>query len=44
LSSTVKRGLLAITVVEHDALTDDTSIPYLPTANDGRAQQGRARE
>ena len=43
LRSTVKCGLLAVTVVEQDALTDDPDIPYLPTANDGRAQQGRAR-
>jgi hypothetical protein len=43
LKTTVTRGLLAITVVEHDALTDDPNIPYLPTANDGRAQQGRTR-
>ena len=39
----VKRGLLAISVVEHDALTDDELIPYLPVGNDGRAAQGRAR-
>lgn len=43
LRTTIERGLLAITVVEHDALTDDPNVPYLPTANDGRAQQGRAR-
>jgi hypothetical protein len=38
LKSTVDRGLLAITVVEHDELTDDQSLPYLPVGNDGRAQ------
>jgi hypothetical protein len=39
LKSTVERGLLAITVVEHDELTDDRSLPYLPVGNDGRAQK-----
>jgi hypothetical protein len=39
LKSTVERGLLAITVVEHDELTDDQSLPYLPVGNDGRAQK-----
>ena len=43
LQCTISRGLLAVTVVEHDALTDDPDIPYLPTANDGRAKQGRSR-
>lgn len=41
LASTVERGLLAITVVEQDNLTDDVSFPYLPSGNDGRAAQGR---
>lgn len=43
LRTTVERGLLAVTVVEHDTLTDDPNVPYLPTANDRRAQQGRTR-
>lgn len=43
LKTTVTRGVLAITVVEHDQLTDDVNFPFLPTGNDGRAQQGRAR-
>lgn len=43
LKSTVSQGLLAITVVEHDYLSDDPDLPYLPTGNDGRAAQGRAR-
>jgi hypothetical protein len=38
----VKRGVLAITVVEYDELTDDSAIPYLSLGNDGRAKQGRA--
>lgn len=43
LKTTVDRGLLAITVVEHDAVSDDPALPYLPTGNDGRAKQGRDR-
>lgn len=39
----VTKGLLAITVVEHDALTDDEDHPYLKVGNDGRAAEGRAR-
>lgn len=36
--SGVKRGLLAITVVEHDHLTDDPDVPYLPRGKDGNAK------
>lgn len=43
LKITVPRGLLAITVVEHDNLTDDSDFPYLPTGNDGRAKEGKAK-
>lgn len=43
LKGSVERGLLAITVVEHDELTDDRNHPYLPMGNDGRAREGRAR-
>ena len=43
LKSSVERGLMAVTVVEHDALTDDASFPYLPMGNDGRAREGRAK-
>lgn len=43
LKSTVKRGLLAITVVEHDDLTDDVDFPFLPAGNDGRAAEGRLK-
>lgn len=39
----VKRGLLAISVVEQDELTTDERVPYLPVGDDGRARQGRAR-
>lgn len=41
LEAGVERGLLAISIVEHDALTNDTTFPYLPVGNDGRARQGR---
>lgn len=37
----VERGLLAITVVEHDHLTEDEDFPLLDRGNDGRAEQGR---
>jgi hypothetical protein len=43
LKSTVGRGLLAITVVEHDELTDDATFPFLTAGNDGRAAQGKAK-
>jgi len=33
----VKKGLLAVTVVEHDRLTEDTSVPYISTKDDGGA-------
>ena len=43
LGASIQRGLLAITVVEHDALTDEPEFPYLPSGDDGRARQGRAK-
>lgn len=43
LKATVDRGVLAITVVEQDALTDDDAFPYLPRGSDGRAKEGRAK-
>jgi len=43
LKGTVERGLLAITVVEHDELTDDEAFPFLSVGMDGRAAQGRAK-
>lgn len=39
----IDRGLLAITVVEHDELTGDPNFPYLSMGNDGRAKEGRAK-
>jgi hypothetical protein len=43
LEGRVGRGLLAITVVEHDFLTDNPSFSYLPVGNDGRAREGGAK-
>jgi len=43
LEARVKRGLLAISVVEHDLLTDDPAFPYLPTGIDGRAREGQSK-
>lgn len=43
LGKSVTKGLLAITVVEHDQLTDADDFPYLPRGNDGRARQGREK-
>ena len=43
MKSSVTRGLLAVTVVEHDALTDSGNHEYLPMGNDGRAREGRSK-
>ena len=43
LGVNVKRGLLAISVVEHDDLTDDPSFPYLEKGHDGRASEGNSK-
>ena len=39
----VERGLLAISIVEQDALSDDPGFPYLPAGKDGRAREGGAK-
>ena len=39
----VKKGLLAVTVVEHDELTDDPSVPYIGQGKDGRSAEGKAK-
>jgi hypothetical protein len=44
LKSVVARGLLAITVVEHDFLTTDRAVPYLPVGSDGRAKKARVKK
>jgi hypothetical protein len=43
LESRVDRGLLAISIVEHDFLTDDPTFSYLPMGKDGRAREGGAK-
>jgi len=43
LKAVIPRGLLAITVVEHDALTTDPNFPYLKVGGDGRAKEGRSK-
>ncbi len=43
LGSRVKTGLLAISVVEHDNLTDDVLHPYLSVGGDGRAREGATK-
>ena len=43
LKTTVKHGLLAITVVEHDEIGTDPNIPYLPVGKDGRAIEGLSK-
>ena len=43
LSSTVDRGVLAVTVVEHDELTDDETLPYLGMGKDGRGAEGKLK-
>lgn len=44
LEARVDRGLLAITVVEHDHITDDLKFRYLPVGEDGRAREGRSKK
>ena len=44
LEAHVDRGLLAITVVEHDQLTDDFRFRYLPVGEDGRARESRSKK
>lgn len=43
LRESVERGVFAVTIVEHDELTDDESHPYLPVGSDGRAKEGRSK-
>jgi hypothetical protein len=44
LKATVLRGLLAITVVEHDELTDAKKFAFLKVGLDGRAAEGKAKD
>jgi hypothetical protein len=43
LETRIDRGLLAISVVEHDELTDDPRFPYFRAIEAGRAREGRAK-
>lgn len=43
LKSVVEHGLLAITVVEHDHLTNSNKIDYLKVGSDGRSREGRSK-
>lgn len=43
IGSGVQRGLLAVTVVEHDELTDDPSIPFIAQGSGGRSAEGAAK-
>jgi Restriction endonuclease BamHI len=44
MKTSVKRGLLAITVVEHDSLTESKKIKHLSVGGDGRAREGKAKQ
>lgn len=39
----MERGLLAVTVVEHDELTDNPEIPFIAQGRDGRSVEGAAK-
>jgi hypothetical protein len=39
----IDRGLLAVTVVEQDELTDDPTVPYIQQGSDGRSAEGAAK-
>lgn len=39
----MERGLLAVTVVEHDELTNDPAIPFIEQGSDGRSAEGAAK-
>lgn len=44
LKTGVSRGLLAISVVEHDELTENESFPYLSVGNDGNAKKSQSKK
>lgn len=44
LGAGIKRGLLAITIVEHDELTDAEDHPYLSVGLDGQSRQRKIRK
>ncbi len=39
----MERALLAVTVVEHDELTDDPAVPFITQGSDGRSAEGAAK-
>jgi hypothetical protein len=43
VGQSVKRGLLAVTVVEHDELTDDPAVPFISQGVDGRSAEGASK-
>jgi hypothetical protein len=43
MGTAVKRGMLAIVVVEQDELTDDPEFPYLKAGKDGRSKEGKEK-
>lgn len=43
IGQSMERGLLAVTVVEHDELTDDPAIPFIKQGGDGRSAEGAAK-
>jgi hypothetical protein len=43
VGQSVKRGLLAVTVVEHDELTDDPTVPFIAQGADGRSAEGASK-
>jgi hypothetical protein len=43
VGQSVKRGLLALTVVEHDELTDDSAVPFISQGSDGRSAEGASK-
>ena len=43
LEPQVSEGILVISVVEHDSLTDDIEFQYLPSGSDGRAREGNLK-
>ncbi len=38
-----QRGMLAVTVVEHDQLTDDADVPFISQGKDGRSAEGATK-
>ncbi|WP_081666153.1 hypothetical protein [Pseudogulbenkiania ferrooxidans] len=43
IGQTIQSGMLAITVVEHDEISDDPNLPFLAVGNDGRAAEGKKK-